>query len=917
MQNKLLKNLSELLVPVRHSRIVPVTLKLIEELLKQAENKDEAEYFEFFADILFLKNGLNDLVGLKRAFDGLGEIISAGCDAANLTWEFREHILECLPKFQKILQTIVDEQNLTKEFTSALIKSHNTITFFLGHTRQTFSLSPLMIETFKSSESFARDKLRKLLKEFTKGRKTFFTEPLAEVLKNLIIKYLNDPDNEQLRAEVLQLGQKFVTKAEEHWRKLCVVGYRSTRLAAETPASNQTEQKDRSSDSAWAISVLLSNISFDLIEDEDVIVNLNQGKVHEAISLCESREGYVLSSLSRIRNISIYLTRGESYPWNSRQHTPLLSSKTKLKNEEEPQLEVFEASETWEDEIGLQIEEGAPLEDLFDRTEPTKENSPLESSAGSKAFRAIHSQPSWGRTQMTAEIIGLIWNTLIQNFVKDKKNAQAVQLYVLFSLIVFFGFEPRNLLRAKFVETFDTPQTINRIEVSTHCISIYPARSEGNAAFAAPLDNNAHYLPSCRYFRLPLPPALFLMMNFFVHLLNLKSGDYLFGEPGKKFVEAESRKTFNKLLKPLGDQFKIRVTIERVAKAVRALLRENGELHELEIALISSEIPRHTASPMFYTNYNISDLTTRYLQAINTYIKKILLSSVNYSEKHDLLPLGKRKPLAHYLQQPQNTTVEINGIFEGSCEDKSNIRIGSPFVPRANKLRDYLAGLKKLIRNKTDFILDHNRETAYAALMLMVLNGLRPLEISFINERHLYLSKSRSNNLIGIRQDYSSLTVIAKLNQKHTEWRNIPLSIAATKILTDYKKVSDENRQQLLFKGFAYPLIIQERLGESLFFYLRRTRIMSKLTTRGLSDLLRMQTFLEYEEFPWKLNAPRHFYRTVASDLRVPEKVINALMGHQTAGSELIGQFSAADYSELPGYAEIISQKILELLDCE
>jgi hypothetical protein len=49
--------------------------------------------------------------------------------------------------------------------------------------------------------------------------------------------------------------------------------------------------------------------------------------------------------------------------------------------------------------------------------------------------------------------------------------------------------------------------------------------------------------------------------------------------------------------------------------------------------------------------------------------------------------------------------------------------------------------------------------------------------------------------------------------------------------------------------------------------------------------------------------------------MRVPEKILNYLMGHQTTGLEEIGQFSAADYNEAAQYAALISERIREILE--
>lgn len=238
--------------------------------------------------------------------------------------------------------------------------------------------------------------------------------------------------------------------------------------------------------------------------------------------------------------------------------------------------------------------------------------------------------------------------------------------------------------------------------------------------------------------------------------------------------------------------------------------------------------------------------------------------------------------------------------------ENGGARVGSPFVPVPEKFADYLNNLFAAANETGDFVLRHNRTTALAALSLMTLTGLRPMELSFITHRHLNLSFGSP----------TVLPVIAKINQRHTEWRALEIAPEVVDVLRAYQSFSLETRRAAYLLTEFTGAEIDARLGDNLFFYLRRSLAPVKITTRGLAELVKDYSYLELPRYLWRLNSPRHLYRTTAAtELGVPERIINSLLGHQSSGAESLGLYSAYDRSEEAFYSREISRCISEKLN--
>ena len=280
-------------------------------------------------------------------------------------------------------------------------------------------------------------------------------------------------------------------------------------------------------------------------------------------------------------------------------------------------------------------------------------------------------------------------------------------------LLIHYGFQNRQLLNATYLQSPGDYKESGNLTITDNEIFIRPRRPGDKPAFAQALlieeEKKEFYLPSRQSFALPLPAPLVKRIKEIKDISAKIDGDLFFGETGNSYDSSETGKTYNKILKPLNESLNEKITIEKIARSARTLLREGGSLTQLGIALLSSEVPRRTESPMFYTNIKVFGLIRRYESAVGKHINKIIKNSRNFAAHLQLVPLTKCAAKGEIPGAVENSLGSIS--YKGKDPG-----LDSPFVPHPERLGSYLKGLKTLSEKKSDFVIDHNRKTAYAAL---------------------------------------------------------------------------------------------------------------------------------------------------------------------------------------------------------
>ena len=182
----------------------------------------------------------------------------------------------------------------------------------------------------------------------------------------------------------------------------------------------------------------------------------------------------------------------------------------------------------------------------------------------------------------------------------------------------------------------------------------------------------------------------------------------------KTRANARSKKARNQAVeakpKLLSEMLGEPVDLDRISRSAATLLVEYGGMNELTAALVRGLIPRHLASQAFYTNMTHEEVGQAHRQAANKLFEHMTSVSREWTMRLGIFPL-----VANSAHQETGILLSPAGANVG--------RIGSPFVPQAKPLREYLTRLRVGIDDCADWRLSFNRLTAYSTLVLMLLTA--------------------------------------------------------------------------------------------------------------------------------------------------------------------------------------------------
>jgi hypothetical protein len=291
---------------------------------------------------------------------------------------------------------------------------------------------------------------------------------------------------------------------------------------------------------------------------------------------------------------------------------------------------------------------------------------------------------------------------------------------------------------------------------------------------------------------------------------------------------------------------------------------------------VRGEVPRHLASQAHYTNELIADIAHAHEKAYRRVYEHLRERSRALIEHLKLVPLTIEDSPENMAASTVKTMTPIQAADER--------RIGSPFVPQRETLRDYLSDLRSSIGETTDWRLGFNRLTVYTALTLMFLTGIRPIELKWLNHARLHL-----NNAAGM------LAVKAKFNQHHREWRSLELPMLVTQQLSIYRTYAEKVLDRLSRNYGRSPSEVEAHLKGALLFFISKGFLPRPVTTGALRAYLQ-GTELELVAYERRLTCGRHLYRTTAMNQRHNSAIIDLLIGHTTRGREALGMFSMHDW---------------------
>lgn len=223
-------------------------------------------------------------------------------------------------------------------------------------------------------------------------------------------------------------------------------------------------------------------------------------------------------------------------------------------------------------------------------------------------------------------------------------------------------------------------------------------------------------------------------------------------------------------------------------------------------------------------------------------------------------------------------------------------RVGSPFVPRIDRVRQYFDDLIARIDGWRPDDLHarvraHNLYTIYVYLVLLWATAMRPCGDPLITRDAL-------------RGPRGWFIIADKNNRIFWERRPVPVCALVWELLLALEQGTEAFCRWLGSQG--YPVAVDDQI---LFVIVRGA------TGKALTPH-RARTVLEAEglRYCWKFNAARHFWVSSWLELERPLSRIESFLGHVHEGMEPWGPFSLASLPQRGEEFRARSEEILELI---
>lgn len=442
------------------------------------------------------------------------------------------------------------------------------------------------------------------------------------------------------------------------WSVLCLAIYRALRVAVDTPAETEDNWHQRVGMSSLAVLHIGKYLPLDFLRDEDLPESFGRGAVADAARVWFRKEKPDLDYLELQRRRATRFFAGKRYSWEKyRKRKSRIRDKPKIKTsfsgdvvhnfsgnegpggKEEPEEERFSTGtleDVWADQARQQIREGAAPAEFEAAAEqlPRKRQAVEGSAANSFALQPPNQMPSWAKSRLTAEILGVTLSWLESRARVSPENRFRRSILTFVKLQIFYGFSASTLLDARFSAKWTARQnTVGKkdekgksspepiVLYKNGVFTVRPSRQDGNSILAARQTDKTVYEDSGFDFDLLVPPSAKESFDFSHRLPHEATSD----APNLKTFAAESlgnlfitnqngkgwqpltEKLVNEELKMLNSELSevipaaSKITAARIGTSASTLLREHG-LNELIAAFVCGEIPRHLASQPFYTS---------------------------------------------------------------------------------------------------------------------------------------------------------------------------------------------------------------------------------------------------------------------------------------------------------------------------
>lgn len=238
---------------------------------------------------------------------------------------------------------------------------------------------------------------------------------------------------------------------------------------------------------------------------------------------------------------------------------------------------------------------------------------------------------------------------------------------------------------------------------------------------------------------------------------------------------------------------------------------------------------------------------------------------------------------------------------------KAQKRFGSFYVPKNSAAKNYLFPLKEFIENCSNPIQKFNCQSAFTALLLMYLTGMRAVEVGRLDLNSFY--QTDKEDIVFI--------VDGKSNRYFDEYRIAYLDAAYSLIIKKYQENTQKILDQIYNEFAVFPSVAAQERNNKLFFFLTENGEILEFTSAEFNRKLK-NDFPLYGNIPvykFRINAPRQFFATAAADLGISRRLIDSLMGHTSRGREPLFRFSDLAFEEIKSASREVSGKIADLLD--
>jgi integrase len=512
------------------------------------------------------------------------------------------------------------------------------------------------------------------------------------------------------------------------------------------------------------------------------------------------------------------------------------------------------------------------------------------------ATRPAGKLPLWARSLLTAEVLGFTLAWLLRGREIEQLPLSDLRTVTFILLQLSYGFKPEVILNTRRgKQPCDSEAQTLQLVYDCGIFWVAPLGQDGNSVFAMESKTPFLYLSTSHSVALPAPQIVRRCIDRLEHLYSQTAGRngllFSLGDDTTAQGEPLLLEAIKGQLQPLFSMLYERVEVERISRSAALLLAEHGRMDELVAGIIQGSIPRHLRSQAHYTSLPYDSIWTTCTRAYKSLFKHLCETSRPLIESFKL-------PSIDLLFSDDLTPQTSLAAFPGLDQ-----RIGSPFVPKAELLRDYFEKIRDAIGGHADWRIRSNRFVAYVVLAIMHLTGIRPDEVKRLSAARVSLS-----------DEEASLAVDGKINGVHREWRVIDLAPLAAEQLRVYQTWAANVTQRVRRDHRRTLGEIKQAQQQALFFSISRRHLPVPVTTRTLSYYLRTADELGIPPFDWRLNSPRHFYRTTAVELGVPLSIIDALLGHSSRGREPLNVFSQHNRLEEREAAILIADKVTEEL---